>query len=285
MSRQEEVSADEFVRDLTKIQDEAVGYLDMHPDGKRKCLDHLGHTIQTLKKIESDLLKASDDELSSTKIVQVLWRGYHTATFTKEAFVDAFKRWRQGNPKIQSVEMQDNYKLDAEKYLSPIRMCFVRFSTKEDVAFALGMKRLGQIRFDSPGGDTCISVEFVSPVHSQSRHAMLRRVGGLIKRLNEIDHELQQIGAMRVGAGMPTLSPKVFDKTCGVSHLEKCKKVRAAGFSLDLHSHASLFMKPVDTALLTAEIKKLYNEECDILIELREHQLNGLDFDFKHPSS
>lgn len=256
----------------------------MHPDGKRQCLDHLGHTIQTLKKIENDLLKASDDELSSTKIVQVLWRGHDTATFTKEAFVDAFKRWRQGNPKIRQVEMQDNYKLDAEKYLSPIRMCFVRFSTDEDVAFALGMKRLGQIRVDSPGGDF-ISVEFVLPVHSQPMHATLRRVGGLIKRLHDIDLELKQIGATRESGVVPTLSPKFVDKALFVSILEKSKKARVAGFSLDHHSFAPLIsMKPVDTALLNAQIKKLYGEECDIIIELREHQLNGLDFNFKHPS-
>jgi hypothetical protein len=286
MSRQEEVSADEFVRDLTQIQDEAVGYLDMHPDGKRKCLDHLGHTIQTLKKIENDLLKASDDELSSTKIVQVLWRGYDTVTFTKEVFVDAFQRvWRRGNPEIQSVEMQDNYKLDAEKHLSPIRMCFVRFSTEEDTRNALGMKTL-QIKADSPGGGVCMNIEFILPVDSQSRHTILRRVGGLIKRLNDIDLELKQIGATREGGSVvPTLSSKFVDKASYASYLEKSKKARAAGFSLDHHSFAPLIMsKPVDTALLNAQIKKLYCEECDIIIELREHQLNGLDFDFKHPS-
>jgi hypothetical protein len=285
MSDQGELVADEFVRDLTQIQDEAVGYLDMHPDGKRKCLDHLGHTIQTLKKIENDLLKASDDELSSTKILQVLWRGHDTVTFTKKGFVDAFQRvWRQGNPEIQSVEMQDNYKLDAEKHLSPIRMCFVRFSTEEHACNALGMKTL-QIKADSPGGGVCMNVEFILPVHSQSRHTLLRRVGGLIKRLHDIDLELKQIGATREGGVVPTLSPKFVDKAWFVSTLEKSKKARAAGFSLDHHSYAPLIsMKPVDTALLNAQIKKLYGEECDIIIELREHQLNGLDFNFKHPS-
>jgi hypothetical protein len=117
-------------------------------------------------------------------------------------------------------------------------------------------------------------------------HATLRRVGGLIKRLNDIDLELKQIGATREGGSVvPTLSRKFVDKASYASYLEKAKKARAAGFSLDHHSYAPLIsMKPVDTALLNAQIKKLYGEECDIIIELREHQLNGLDFDFKHPS-
>jgi hypothetical protein len=285
MSDQGKLVADEFVRDLKQIQDEAVGYLDMHPDGKRKCLDHLGHTIKTLKKIENDLLKASDDELSSTKILQVLWTGARDVTFTKEVFDSAFGRaWREGNPQIDSVEMQDNYELDTQKQLTPIRMCFIRFSTEEDAYSALGYGRV-QVNVRASNKELhCVKVKFISPVTPQPMHATLRRVGGLIKRLNDIDLELKQIGATRDGV-VPTLSPKFVDKAYFVSTLERSKKARAAGFSLDHHSYAPLIsMKPVDTALLNAQIKKLYGEECDIIIELREHQLNGLDFDFKHPS-
>jgi hypothetical protein len=287
MSDQGELVADEFVRDLTQIQDEAVGYLDMHPDGKRKCLDHLGHTIKTLKKIENDLLKASNDEISSAKMVQVLWTGARDVTFTKELFVSAFAHvWRKESPKIDSVEMQDNYELDTQKQLTPIRMCFIRFSTEEDAYSALGYERLqvNKVR-SSNDGLHCMNIKFISPVTPQPMHATLRRVGGLIKRLNDIDLELKQIGATREGGCVPTLSKAFVDKAWFVSALEKAKKARAPGISLDHHSYAPLMlMKPVDTALLNAKIKKLYDEECDIVIELREHQLKGLDFNFKHPS-
>jgi hypothetical protein len=283
MSEKVKHSADEFVRDLHDIQHEATGYMDMPPEVKRKCLVRLEHTIETLKKIEKDLKKASDDEISSAKMLQVLWSGPSDVTLTKEVFDSAFGRvraWGQGNPQIDSVEMQDNYQLDSQKQLTPIRMCFIRFSTEEDACNALGYERL-TVMVRSQG----IDVKFISPVTPQPMHATLRRVGGLIKRLNDIDLELKQIGATRGDGMVPTLSKKFVDKADFVSALEKAKKARASGFSLDHHASAPLmFKKPVDTALLNAKIKKLFNEECDIVIELREHQLNGLDFNIKHPS-
>jgi hypothetical protein len=183
------------------------------------------------------------------------------------------------------VEMQDNYELDTQKQLTPIRMCFIRFSTEEDAYSALGY---GQVQVNVRASNKelhCVKVKFISPVTPQPMHATLRRVGGLIKRLNDIDLELKQIGATRGDGMVPTLSKKFVDKADFVSALEKAKKARASGFSLDHHASAPLmFKKPVDTALLNAKIKKLFNEECDIVIELREHQLNGLDFNIKHPS-
>ena len=59
------------------------------------------------------------------------------------------------------------------------------------------------------------------------------------------------------------------------------KRAREHGQSIDRHVYGALKgRKPVDMAKLQAKIKKLYDEECDCLITLREFQVNGVEFDF-----
>ena len=59
----------------------------------------------------------------------------------------------------------------------------------------------------------------------------------------------------------------------------------ASGLSLDHHTYARLVgMRPVDTAVVNARIKALYDEECGILIQLRELQMSGVEFEFHRTS-
>ena len=58
------------------------------------------------------------------------------------------------------------------------------------------------------------------------------------------------------------------------------KRTRAAGESLDHHALGALLRQPVAAEGVTARFKALYDEKCDILIELRGHQLDGLAFVF-----
>jgi hypothetical protein len=128
-----------------------------------------------------------------------------------------------------------------------------------------------------------IGVQFIQPPQSQAMHKTLRVIGNSLFRLGEIDNELKKIGAVRAHGGMPELGLEFVDKAWYFTKLQEYKRLRAAGVSLDLHAHGPLAgIRPVDSESLKLSIKQLYDEECDTLILLREHQLNGTDFNFKH---
>jgi hypothetical protein len=67
--------------------------------------------------------------------------------------------------------------------------------------------------------------------------------------------------------------------------LAKARAILANGHSLDHHTYAPLAgMRPTDTAALKARIKALYDEECGLLIQLREMQMmDGVEFEFQLP--
>lgn len=285
--------AEEFARDLgkiqTKVEDEAHAYKDMTPEGKRKCVEDLENAIQTLWKIKKNL-KETDDCSSDKNLVQVIWKERNILTFTKQDFEKAFSelnsRRRQPvyDPRIKSVTMQDNFKLDSDKTLQPTRMCFIEFSTEEDVSMALGLKGLN-VHVNMSSGCWGVGVEFIHPTQSSSTHKTFSIIGNSLARLQEIDGELKKIGAIRRQGGMPELGPTLIDKAWYLAKLQEAKKIRAAGQSLDLQIHGPMAgVKPVDSKALMLLIKQLYDEECDILIMLREYQLNGMDFEFKHPA-
>ena len=287
--------AKEFTRDLGDIKSrtmvEANTFGDLPLEGKRKCMENLEDTIKTLQKIKHNLEEAEDSS-PDKHLVQVLWKGRHPSfTFTKQDFEKAFHGINARIfppskplpvPNIKSVVMQDGFRLDDDKYLQSIRLCFIQFSNDEDYSMVLGLEKM-DVDVQIPSSIHGINVQFIQPTQSQAMHKTLRIIGNSLFRLGEIDKELKKIGAVRAQGGMPELGREFVDKAWYLTKLQECKRLRAAGVSLDLHFHAPLAgIRPVDSQALKLSIKQLYNEECDILIQLREFQLNGIDFNFKH---
>ena len=282
----------DFLRDLatlqTRSEDEALVYKDMPPEGKRKCMDDLENALHVLQKIKKNL-KEADDHSPDKKIVQVVWNGQQTLVPTKGDFERYFEEYNSGckkqafdnAPRIKSVVMQDNFKLDDKKYLKPTLMCFIQFSNEEDCCIVLGLGGLN-LRINNRGFG--INVQFIQPTESQATHKTLRIIGNSIARLEEIDKELKKIGVVRDQGGMPKPKAELCDKSRYLTIINEAKATRAAGKSLD-HFHGVLAsVKPFDLEAFQAVVKPLYDEECDILIQLREYQLGGLDFNFKHPA-
>jgi len=276
----------EFMQDLDGIKSQAMSKSKVYPDlpleGKRKCLEDLEDTIRTLQKIKKDLKEAADHS-PDKNVVQVLWKGPASLTFTRQDVIHSFAAISLP-VQVVSVEFQDNFTLDQNKYLQPLRMCFIKFVAEEDAATALGFQKMHlHVKLDS--SSSLFPVEFILPTHSMATYKTLRIIGNSIARLGEIDKELKKIGAVRRHGGMPELGPGFIDKGWYLTKLQEFKRIRAAGGSLDLHSHTPLAgMKPVDSNALKLRIKTLYDEECDILIQLREFQLNGVEFNFNHLS-
>jgi hypothetical protein len=83
-------------------------------------------------------------------------------------------------------------------------------------------------------------------------------------------------------SGMPKPADgKYLDKSWFVTNIPGMKRARETGKSLDPGAYKYLKnRKSVDMAKLEAQIKELYDEECDCLISLRQFQVDGVEFDF-----
>ena len=305
---------EEFTQDLGEIQcramDNAQSYADLPKEGKRKCLDDLEQTIQTLQRIKINLGDAEKKAAAVAVVspdtnvvqVQVLWKSEKSKSFTREDVIEAFKDHNSGRyigrsvspvvvqvpiPNIISIEFQENFTLDSKKYLQPLRMCFIEFSTEQEASYALGLKDLIiYVKIDSSSSTTSYPIQFIQPTQTSATHSTLRCIGTLIARLGEIEKEFKKIGAERLMGGIPTLKREFMDKAVYMAKLSEYKAARSAGASLDHNAYGLLVSrKPVDTAALQVLIQPLYNEECDILIQLREYQISsccGVDFEFDH---
>jgi hypothetical protein len=288
-------SAVEFNRNLhdiqARIEDEVKAYDEMPHERKRKCLDTLEETMQTLQKIKQDLTRA-EDHTPDTHEVQIILKSGKSkiADFTKEDLIAGFHAANHRNrgsyvipiPNILTVTLEDNFQLDDNKYLQPARMCFVRFSSEEEVSMVLGFEELQISHQTTDSVRVSHHIRFIPPVQIPEVRKIFRHIGTLLTRLDIINQELKKIGAIREHGMIPKLGPEFCDRQTYRGYLAKFKAQRTIGASLDHHSYAPLAsMRPVDTTTLNASIKALYDEECDILIQLREFQLSRVEFEFK----
>ena len=272
-------AAEDFANDLRSLQSqtgrEAELFSDMPPEGKRKCLESLEQTIATLQQIKQDLAEHPDPN-----VAQVLWRDDTRVTFTKEGFVKGFQvmHRRTRVPHIVEVYTQDDFIPDADRFLQPVRTCFVRFSTPEEACAAMALEEM--IYVDGMRG---FNIRFAPP--TQAASDTYRRAGRMVARLGEIGRELRAVGAVRDCGTVPRLGPAFADKSFFLGLLAKARTILANGQSLDHHTYAPLAgMRPVDTPALQAGIKALYDEECGLLIQLREMQMmDGVEFEFQLP--
>ncbi len=279
-----QLTTEDFCGALTNVQTEteaeASKYCDMSPEEKRKCLDTLQERIETMMKIQKDLLHADKPVRPDQHVVQAVWKGWPGLFMTEDGLYRAFElKCRGGSrlPKITSVSMQDNYIIDpATKQLQPQRMCFIQFKTAEDARMVLDFGRL-----DVMDGRTGVAVEFVSPVDNRAKRDNLLRVGNLVAGVREINEKLTKMGASYHNGHLPEPPGELQSNTYYAELLTKAKGIRKDGKQLDYHTALSLFHhRPADTNALKTSMTALFNEKCDLVIQLREFQLSGLDFVF-----
>jgi hypothetical protein len=174
---------------------------------------------------------------------------------------------------------EKNYMLDESgKVLSGVvNEWYIRFGSEKEARNVLGLQRFVL----SGGGNVGRIVTFAKPVRSSAIRATFRNIGTLVERIRGIEKELLDMGAV-YDCGKYTPDPnKYIDKSCFSAFISGLKRTREAGQIVDRHAYGPLkHRKPVDTAVFMARAKKLYDEECDCLITLREFQINGVEFDF-----
>ena len=268
-----------FTAPLRELRLQTEAFTDMPPEGKRKCIESLEQTIATLQRIKQDLTDA--EHPTDLNVAQVLWRDETQVTFTKEGFLKGFQVMHRRSSVLNIVEVytQDNFIPDANRFLQPVRMCFVKFSTPEEACAAMALEEMIYV-----DGDRGFNIQFDPPTQTSTARDTYRRAGKMVTRLKEIDQELKGIGSVRDCGTVPRVGPGFADRSFFVGLLVKARAILANGHSLDHHTYAPLAgMRPTDTAALKARIKALYDEECLILIQLREMQMDGVEFEFQLP--
>ncbi len=112
--------------------------------------------------------------------------------------------------------------------------------------------------------------------------ATYRTIGGLVQRLRDIEAELKQMEVVREYNSRPTIAKNCLDRSLFAERVPEWKRARAAGTMLDHNAFVPLrHYKMVDMQKLQSRMDALYNEECDVLIRLREYQLDGINFEFQ----
>ena len=288
---------DGFNEQLREVEGEMTGkareYPGMSPEARRECQDRLDRTVRTLVKIQKDLRQADMGGVHGSLVVKVLGinscydvKASHFGYSFSQAALEAKSRVRSAREREEFIAFipdglvltkEHNYTVkDGLVIPGVMDEWFITFSREEDARYAIRMKVLS---LQCEGRSS--SVKFVKPEQDAGTRATFRKIGPLVERVKAIENELQVIGVSRE-SGMPKPDDrKYLDKSWFATSIAGMKRAREAGQSLDHHAYYPLkHRKPVDMAKLQAQIKKLYDEECDYLITLREFQVNGVEFDF-----
>ena len=264
----------------TEAEAEASAYCDMSPEEKRKCLDAIQQRIRTMEKIQKDLLHADRPVSPDQHVVQAVWKGQPDLSLTEDDLYRAFER-KCRRPSIISVSMQDNYVIDpATKQLQPQRMCFIKFKTAEDAQMVLDFGKLHVMGTNQHGG-TGVAVEFVSPAETSAKRDTLRRVGKLVAGVKEINEKLTRMGDSYHNGHLPAPPQDLLPAAFYAELLTKAKQIRQAGGTLDPSTAGILLTRqPADVSAIQNRMTALFNEKCDLVIQIREFQLSGLGFTF-----
>jgi len=286
-----------FNQQLGAVESEMTGtareYPDMDPEARRECQDRLDQTVKTLLKIKKDLAEAADNADPDARVVRVLRMETRWEATTRD-FVRSFDlcdHSRQASfikPDAIQLFTEKNYRLDQSGKMLPgaVDEWYLKFGSEKEARRALSLQdfylQTFDLRTNEPRARRGNLVQFAKPVQSSAVRATFRKIGALVERIREIEKELLNMGAVyEYGVYKPDPN-KYLDKAWLTENIKNTKRTREAGKSLDHHAYAPLkHRKLVDTAVFMARAKKLYDEECDCLITLREFQINGgVEFDF-----
>ena len=263
-------------------------YEDLSPDSRVKRREQLDRDFDALKnkrKAIKDIDNA--DPMTRTLLVVGLYKNMPPKL---SDFVASFEHLRNRRGRYEGVGMpsfsgfkvlhEKNYKFQDGKW-TEVDECFLRTRGVKEARFLLDLGRF-DLSVRESFGTSGFSVRFVPATQDDETRQKFRTVGALVERLAVVKKELSTIElANQVFDGRPMLAQKYVDKSVYKNSLEDWKRKRSAGVPLSsMDSHMLMSCIPVALEELTARLNKLWDEQWDIMIELREFQANGLDFTF-----
>ena len=224
--------------------------------------EFIQRTVQTLHKFQREL----DDADARTLQVIGLRDGMTvTVEDLQYSLENQGKKW-----KVTRLTKETNCLVNRGQLQDPVVEWFVEFGTVSDAKAVLALKHL----------NLHVPVKFARPSQDSEVRGTFRLIGQLVARLRDIETEYQRIGAVRVRPGLPVLASDMRDEKEVRLELEQMKLQRADGRSLDDTYYAALLQIPVKTDELNSKIRQLFDEECDLRIEVCVYRLQGYRFLF-----
>jgi hypothetical protein len=275
----------------------ARDYPDLPPDQQRECMGRLDQTMKLLFQTRSDLL-AAEKRSAGVNVVQVMGLENSIASGRILDLETSFQQYQTSQinrgfgrgsepvllPDGFPVATEHNHIVAASGHLKPLTEYFLHFAKHEDVYRVLDLKPIHMPLVYGQGCTGGASIQFVRPARDAATRALWRSIGEHIERVKAVDAEFVKMKVNRDDYnGCPGLPKDVIDRSFFLDpkKLPLWESTREVGGSLDHHAFAVLRnFTPINTAALQARITALYNEQCDALIQLRKHQLAGLEFIF-----
>jgi len=268
--------AAEFHAQLQKVRENL--------DSETACVKDLDETIASLKKIKNSLVSTLD---STSVQIGNLTHGnfyennphYPVQLVTKDDIQQGINKMFQGQkhvPIIIDFCIEDNFQSGTGGLVTSVREAFMQFETPVHAAKILDLKHV----FVRANGMN-IQIKPVPISRPAAERTNWRTIGTGIARLKAINEEYVSIGIKDNTDGRTFLWDPFIDISTYRQHIQEIKRRRVqTGTYEKTDAEFLLKHKPVDLSHMKERVKKLFDEECQILLKLREFQMNGMIFDF-----
>ena len=256
-------------------------YPDLSPDQQRDCLKRLEDTMNALQKIRGGLVEAERRTASSSHVLQVTGLHSERQILTAAMLENSFRFGSQYGPVGLSLVYETNYHPDIAGKLQKTDDVFVQFKNDRDMEYVLGKEYLNLKGYPDQYDTT--RVTFFSPSRTSATRKTFREIGMLVERLEVIEEEYKEMGATREGGSAKPVFPSHWVNKQWLQrddYMPKWKRAQSGG-KRDYNGYPILkSIKIKDMDKLRGRVDALFDEEYDILLKLREFQLNGFEFDF-----
>jgi hypothetical protein len=261
---------------------------DLSPDSRMECKEELDRKIAALEEKRKAVVMIMESDPMDRTLLVVGARPHMIPTL--EDFKQSFKEMQArrdtkdrreryegtGFPTITGFEVfhEENCKFQNGQWLK-VKECFIVLRSIKDARFLLEFKDF----FLNVSG-VISRVTFARPTHDDATRKTYTEIGGRVERLQVVRKELSTF-LTEVAEDRPRLSNKYVDKSVFKQYIKDWKAKRASGKPLSRTEYNMLtFYIPVSLKMFQERFNELWDEQTDIIIELREFQADEFKFEF-----
>lgn len=261
---------------------------DLSPDSRMECKEELDRKIAALEEKRKAVVMIMESDPMDRTLLVVGARPHMIPTL--EDFKQSFKEMQArrdtkdrreryegtGFPTITGFEVfhEENCKFQNGQWLK-VKECFIVLRSIKDARFLLEFKDF----FLNVSG-VISRVTFARHPHDDATRKTYTEIGGLVERLQVVRKELSTF-LTEVAEDRPRLSNKYVDKSVFKQYIKDWKAKRASGKPLSRTEYNMLtFYIPVSLKMFQERFNELWDEQTDIIIELRKFQADDFAFEF-----
>lgn len=259
---------------------------DLSPDSHMQYEEQLDAEIAALQQKRDTVRQIQQaDPIDRTLLVKGLHRNRMPDAVD---FAESFKvlRAQQGRfegvgfPSFSGVEVlhEKNCKFQDGAWLK-VEECYIRLRSIKEARFLEQLPEFDLIiRLKS--GSEGFRVRFVRPSQDDETRKAFNKIGGLVERLQAVKKELSKY-EFEIAEGRPRLSNKYVDKIPFKKQLEELKSKRSSGLPLSRGEFGTLaWIVPVELKSFREHFDELWDEQCDLMLELQLMRCDYPDFQF-----